>query len=48
MQAVSNRVTKLEERRLPTWSSRRQQNGAFSANRWHKVGELPMYGELGG
>lgn len=38
----------FERRRPPTWSSRKQQNGAFSTNRWHKVGELPMYGELGG
>lgn len=38
----------FERRRAPTWSSRKQQNGAFSTNRWHKVGELPMYGELGG
>ena len=31
-----------------TWSSRRQQKGAFCSNRWQSVGELPMYGELGG
>lgn len=29
-------------RAVPTWSRRRQQNGAFSASRWHRVGELPM------
>lgn len=27
---------------------RRQQKGIFSWRRWHKVGELPMYGEFGG
>lgn len=35
-------VIKFKKGELPTLSSRRQQNGAFSANRWHKVGELPM------
>lgn len=27
---------------------RRQQKGILSWRRWHKVGELPMYGEFGG
>lgn len=26
----------------PTLSSRRQQKGAFTGSRWHRVGELPM------
>lgn len=31
-----------------TWSSRKQQKGAFWGKRWQRVGELPMYGEFGG
>lgn len=41
-------VQKIQAFKSYTLSIRRQQKGILSWRRWHKVGELPMYGEFGG